>query len=198
MTNFTPSSKYTYAISENTFTLLDIQLTIESNHYKSYVHFKATDIHNYNTFFSSLSTSCYHFIPFSQLLRNKRRCSFNVAFSLISNQVANYFSTRQKPKHIIWSPIVNFNRSFSLLSLDIFKKSLSRRHTFLCPQLSPLVFTLSPTIQWPRNVFYIINVLISRSWFETSLVNVVHRHDFQLNSNLITNHYFTYSNAFTL
>ena len=41
-------------------------------------------------------------------------------------------------------------------------------------------------------------IVISRSWFETSHVNVVHRLAFQPNFNLITNHYFTYENAFTL
>ena len=40
--------------------------------------------------------------------------------------------------------------------------------------------------------------MISRSWSETSLVNVVHRHAFLLNSNLTIHHYFTYVNAFTL
>ena len=41
-------------------------------------------------------------------------------------------------------------------------------------------------------------IVISRSWFETSHVNVVHRLAFKHNFNLSTNHYFTYINAFTL
>ena len=41
-------------------------------------------------------------------------------------------------------------------------------------------------------------IVISRSWFEMSHVNVVHRLAFQPIFNLITNHYFTYINAFTL
>ena len=40
--------------------------------------------------------------------------------------------------------------------------------------------------------------MISRSWSEMSLVNAVHRLAFLLNLSLITNHYFTYINAFTL
>ena len=40
--------------------------------------------------------------------------------------------------------------------------------------------------------------MISRSWLETSHVNVVHRLALQPNFNLITNHYFNYINAFTL
>ena len=40
--------------------------------------------------------------------------------------------------------------------------------------------------------------MISRSWFETSHVNVVHRLAFQPNFNLITNNYFSYVNAITL
>ena len=41
-------------------------------------------------------------------------------------------------------------------------------------------------------------IVISRSGSEMSLVNIVHRLAFSLNSNLIIHHYFTYVNAFTL
>ena len=38
-------------------------------------------------------------------------------------------------------------------------------------------------------------IVIIRTWFETSHVNVFHRHAFQINFNLITNHYSTYVDA---
>ena len=43
LTNFNSSIKYTYTISNNTVTFLDLQLTIDNNHIKSYAHCKPTD-----------------------------------------------------------------------------------------------------------------------------------------------------------
>ena len=74
VTNINPSIKYTYTISNNTVTFLDLQLTIDNNHIKSCVHFKHTDSHNYLLFSSSHPPSCKQSIPFSQLLRIKRCC----------------------------------------------------------------------------------------------------------------------------
>ena len=68
LTNFNSSIKYTYAISNNTVTFLDLQLTIDNNHIKSCVHFKPTDSHNYLLYSSSHPPSCKQSIPFSQLL----------------------------------------------------------------------------------------------------------------------------------
>ena len=68
VTNFNLSINYTYAISKNTVTFLDIQLTIDNNYIKSCVHFKPTDSHNYLLFSSSHPPSCKQSIKFSQLL----------------------------------------------------------------------------------------------------------------------------------
>ena len=109
LTNFNSSIKYTYTISNNTVTFLDLQLTIDNNHIKSCVHLKPTDSHNYLLFSSSHPPSCKQSIPFSQLLRIKRCCSDNDDVITISNQVANYFSARQYPKHIIESANKNIH-----------------------------------------------------------------------------------------
>ena len=101
LTNFNSSIKYTYAISNKTVTFLDIQLTIDSNQIKSCAHFMPTDSHNYLLFSSSHPPSCMQSNQFSQLLRVKRCCSDNDDVIAISNQVANYFSAPQCPKHII-------------------------------------------------------------------------------------------------
>ena len=77
LTNFNSSIKYTYAISNNTVTFLDIQLTIDNNHIKSCAHFKPSDSHNYLLFSSRHPPSCKQSIPFSQFLRIKRCCSDN-------------------------------------------------------------------------------------------------------------------------
>ena len=60
-----------------------------------------------------------------------------------------------------------------------------------CYTLSYITVTLQCFLHYRR-------IVISRSLFETSHVNVVHRLAFQLNFNLITYHHFTYVNALTL
>ena len=66
VTNFNPSVKYTYSISDNAFTFFDLQLTMGSNHIKSYVYFRPTDSHNHLLLSSSHPPSCKHSIPLSQ------------------------------------------------------------------------------------------------------------------------------------
>ena len=98
LTIFNSSIKYTYTISNNTVTFLDVQLTIDNNHIKSCAHIKPTDSHNYLLISSSHPPSCKQSTTFSQLLRIKRCCSDNDDVITISNQVANYFSARQYPQ----------------------------------------------------------------------------------------------------
>ena len=58
-------------------------------------------------------------------------------------------------------------------------------------------YTVSYTTVTSQCFLHYRRIVISRSWSETSLVNVVPRHAFLLNSNLIIHHYYTYVNAFT-
>ena len=95
VTNFNSSIKYTYTISNNTVTCLDLQLTIVNNHIKSRIHFKPTDSHNCLLLLSSHPPSCKHSIPFPQLLRIKHCCPDNDDFITISNQIASHISARQ-------------------------------------------------------------------------------------------------------
>ena len=50
LTSFNSSIKYTYTISNNTVTFLDLHLTIDNNHIKSGANFMPTDSHNYLLF----------------------------------------------------------------------------------------------------------------------------------------------------
>ena len=145
LTNFNSSIKYTYTISSNTVTFLDLQLTIDNNHIKSCVHFKPTDSHNYLLYSSSHPPSCKQSIPFSQLLRIKRCCSDNDDVITISNQVTNYFSARQYPKHIIESANKNIH-------------SIHREHILMpssnkvSPDSIPLILPFHPSIYPLRRI----------------------------------------------
>ena len=146
LTNCNSSIKYTHTISNNTVTFLDLQLTIDNNHIKSFAHFKPTDSHNYLLFSSSHPPSCKQSIPFSQLLRIKRRCSDNDDVITIATQVANYFSARQYPKHIIESANGNFHsiQREDILMPSSKKVSLNR---------IPLILPFHPSIYPLRSSF---------------------------------------------
>ena len=144
VTNFNSSIKYTY-ISNNTVTFLDLLLTIDNNHIKSCAHFKPTDSHNYLLFSSSHPPSCKQSIPFSQLLRIKRCCSNKDDVITISNQVANYFSARQYPKHIIESANENIH---SIHREDILMPSSKK----VSPDRIPLFLPFRPSIYPLRRI----------------------------------------------
>ena len=144
LTNFNSSIKYTYAISNNTVTFLDLQLTIDIDHIKSCAHFKLTDSHNYLLFSSSHPPSCKQSIQFSQLLQIKR-CSDNDDVITISNQFANYFSACQYPKHIIESANENVH---SIHREDILMPSSKK----VSPDHIPLFLPFHPSIYPLRRI----------------------------------------------
>ena len=143
--NFNSSIKYTYTISNNTVTFLDLQLIIDNDHIKSCAHFKPTDSHNYLLFSSSRPPSCKQSIPFSQLLRIKRCCSDNDDVITISNQVANYFSARQCPKHIVESANEDVH---SIHREDILMPSSKK----VSPDRIPLVLPFHPSTYLLRRI----------------------------------------------
>ena len=145
VTNFNSFIKHTYTISNNTVTFLHLQLTMDNNHINSCVHYRPTDSHNYLLFSSSHPPSCKHSIPFSQMLRIKRYCSDNDDVITISNQVANYFSARQYPKHIIESANKNVH---SILREDILKPSSKK----VSPDRIPLILPFHPSIYPLRRI----------------------------------------------
>ena len=136
---------YIYIYVNNTVTFLDLQLTIDNNHMKSCAHFKPTNSNNYLLFSSSHPPSCKQSIPFSQLLRIKRCCSDNDDVITISNQVANYFSARQYPKHIIESANENVH---SIHREDILMPSSEK----LSPDRIPVILPFHPSIYPLRRI----------------------------------------------
>ena len=109
LTNFNSSIKYTYTISYNTVTFLDIQLTIDNNHIKSYVHIKPTDSHNYLLFSSSHPPSCKQSIPFSQLLSNVVALTMMMSLrSQIKSRIT--FLLANTPSKLLNQPTKIFNQ----------------------------------------------------------------------------------------
>ena len=84
-------------------------------------------------------------IQFSQLLRIKCSCSDNDDVITISNQVANHFSARQCPKHIIESANENVR---SILREDILMPSSKK----VSPDRIPLILPFHPSIYPLRRI----------------------------------------------
>ena len=84
-------------------------------------------------------------IQFSQMLRIKLCCSDNDDVITISNQVANHFSARQYPKHIIESANENVR---SILREDILMPSSKK----VSPDRIPLILPFHPSIYPLRRI----------------------------------------------
>ena len=85
--SFHPALKYTWEVSDTSFTVLDIKLSIEGNGLCTSVPYKPTDSHSYLLYSSSHPSHVKNSIPYSQLLRLRRLCSEDSDFSLKSGEM---------------------------------------------------------------------------------------------------------------
>jgi len=73
--SFHPALKYTWEISDDSLSFLDINVSIEGNGLCTSVYYKPTDSHSYLPYSSSHPSHVKNSIPFSQFLRLSRLCS---------------------------------------------------------------------------------------------------------------------------
>ena len=73
--SFRPALKCTCEISENSLVFLAIKFSINDNGLSTSVHYKPADSHNYLLHSSPRPKHVKNAIPFSQVLRLRRRCS---------------------------------------------------------------------------------------------------------------------------
>ena len=88
VTNFNSSIKYTYTISNNKVTFIDIQLAIGNNHIKSCVHFRPTDSNNY--LFSHPFIHLHAGIPF----HFRKCCESNVVARTLKMSLQSQIKSR--------------------------------------------------------------------------------------------------------
>ena len=97
---FNTDMKYIYTILDSTVTFLDIQLTMENNHFNNasminvFIHTIIFLLIRPSTFMQACHSVFTN-------LRIKHCCSDNADFIKISNQVANHISVRQYSMHMI-------------------------------------------------------------------------------------------------
>ena len=86
-----PALKYTWQISETSIAFLDINVSIHNNGLSTSVCYKPTDSHSYLLHSSSHPNHVKNSIPFSQFLRFRRLCSYELDFSNKSEEMLQFF-----------------------------------------------------------------------------------------------------------
>ena len=99
--NFHPSISFTYELSTEKVTFLDIDISLVNDSFETSVHYKTTDSHSYLKYSSSNPISTKNSIPYSQFLRLKRLCSDPNDFVDKAAEMANFFRQRSYPQNVI-------------------------------------------------------------------------------------------------
>ncbi|KAL9962146.1 hypothetical protein ACROYT_G031224 [Oculina patagonica] len=93
--NFHPNLKFTWSISEEAVSFLDLCIKPSGHRLTTTIHYKETDTHSYLNYFSSHPVRCKQSILYSQLLRLKRICSEADDFNERSKEMVSYFLDRK-------------------------------------------------------------------------------------------------------
>ena len=99
--SFHPALKYTWEISDDSLSFLDIKVSIEGNGLCTSVYYKPTDSHSYLLYSSSHPSHVKNSIPFSQFLRLRRLCIDDSDFSHKSESLCQFFEKRGYPASIV-------------------------------------------------------------------------------------------------
>jgi len=99
--SFPPALKYTWEISDDFLSFLDIKVSIEGNGLCTSVYYKPTDSHSYLLYSSSYPSHVKNSIPFSQFLRRRRFCSDDSDFFHKSESMCQFFEKRGYPGSIV-------------------------------------------------------------------------------------------------
>ena len=99
--SFHPALKYTWEISDDSLSFLDIKVSIEGKGLCTSVYYKPTDSHSYLLYSSSHPSHVKNSIPFSQFLRLRRLCSDDSDFFHKSESMCQFFEKRGYPASIV-------------------------------------------------------------------------------------------------
>lgn len=136
VSNFHPAIKYTFTVSDQNLSFLDIDCHIVNNVIVTSVYYKPTDAHCYLNYTSSHPESCKNAIPKSQFLRLRRICSNDDDFGKQCERMSEFFEKRGYPKEVVQKAATStslVNRSTALIPKN--KSSKDR---------VPLVLTYHP------------------------------------------------------
>ena len=135
--NFHPALEFTWEISTESVSFLDILASIQDNQIQTSAYYKPTDSHNYLLYSSSHPQHTLNSIPFSQFLRLRRLCSDDRDFESKCEEMRSFFVHRGYPQ--------------SLISAALAKVSNISRASALTPKTAtssnrvPFAYTFHPT-----------------------------------------------------
>ncbi|KAL9960667.1 hypothetical protein ACROYT_G034153 [Oculina patagonica] len=143
--NFHPNLTFTWSISEEAVSFLDLCIKPSGHRLTTTIHYKETDTHSYLNYFSSHPVRCKKSIPFSQLLRLKRICSEADDFNERSKEMFSYFLDRKYPPHVVNHAL---NQIASSLERISYKRHQHKEH--LSNQQSRLYSRTTPRMHESR------------------------------------------------
>ena len=136
VSSYHPAIKYTFNITQDSLSFLDINCTITDGKISTSVFFKPTDAHCYLNYESCHPSSCKDAIPKSQFLRLRRICSDDKDFGIQCNKMRSFFTKRGYPDKVLDRAVSSVSRVNRREAMEPRVKSTSDR--------VPLVLTYHP------------------------------------------------------
>ena len=114
VSSYHPAIKYTFNITQDSLSFLDIKCHIQDGQISTSVFYKPTDAHCYLNYESCHPQSCKNAIPKSQFLRLRRICSDDQDFRAQSDKMKSFFVKRGYPRKVLdraFTSVSRVNRS---------------------------------------------------------------------------------------
>ena len=114
VSSYHPAIKYTFNITQDSLSFLDIKCHIQDGQISTSVFYKPTDAHCYLNYESCHPQSCKNAIPKSQFLRLRRICSDDQDFRAQSDKMKSFFVKRGYPSKVLdraFTSVSRVNRS---------------------------------------------------------------------------------------
>ena len=136
VSSYHPAIKYTFNITQEKLSFLDIECSIQDGKITTSVFYKPTDAHCYLNYASCHPQACKNAIPKSQFLRLRRICSDDSDFHQQSNKMKSFFVKRGYPTRVLNKAISSVSQVNRTSALEPKTQSSSDR--------VPLVLTYHP------------------------------------------------------
>ena len=101
VSSYHPAIKYTFTITKERLSFLDIDCFIKDGQISTSVFYKPTDAHSYLNYESCHPESCKNAIPKSQFLRLRRICSDEQDFKIQCKKMTTFFVKRGYPQKVL-------------------------------------------------------------------------------------------------
>lgn len=108
--SYHPAIKYTFNITQDSLSFLDIKCTIKEGQISTSVFYKPTDAHCYLNYESCHPQPCKDAIPKSQFLRLRRLCSDDVDFTTQCSKMKSFFVKRGYPGKVLDRAVTSVSR----------------------------------------------------------------------------------------